>query len=92
MMMMAMMMMMMMMMYILLLLDDRRDHETYAGGLQQETERVGTDQGGETKPKVKYFVFLYSEWGGADRGGNDELFHTKERKAIFSSRILFFFY
>ena len=58
MMMMAMMMMMMMMMYILLLLDDRRDHETYAGGFQQETERVGTDQGGETKPKVKYFVFV----------------------------------
>ena len=27
--------------------DNWRDHETDAGGFQQETERVGTDQGGQ---------------------------------------------
>ena len=27
--------------------DNWRDHETDAGGLQQEVERVGTDQGGQ---------------------------------------------
>ena len=32
--------------------DNRRDHETDAGGFQQEVERMGTDQGGEAKPKV----------------------------------------
>ena len=32
--------------------DNRRDHETYAGGFQQEVERMGTDQGGEAKSKV----------------------------------------
>ena len=82
-MMMTMTMMVVMMMYILLLLDDGRDHETYAGGFQQETERVGTDQGGETKPKVKYFVFLYSEWGGQIEEGMMNCFTQRRERQYF---------
>ena len=32
--------------------DNRRDHETDAGGFQQETEGVGADQGGQAKSQV----------------------------------------
>ena len=38
--------------------DNRRDHETDAGGFQQEVERMGTDQGGEAKSKVLHLFAL----------------------------------